>query len=147
PRGEYRVRVYKGTEYRNETREAVIEPGRTAELAVALKRWGNPAERGWDSSDCHLHIARPYRELNPPVAKWMQAEDIHVANLLHYGHIRYFRNTPQYAFGPEGQYHEGDYWLASGQENPRTDVLGHTLTLGGKRPIGFPDDYLVYRHI
>ena len=44
----------------------------------------------------------------------MQAEDIHVANLLQWGNARHFQNAPQYAFGPDGLYHEGDYWLAAG---------------------------------
>lgn len=103
-------------------------------------------KQGWYGSDSHLHIARPYKELNPYISKFMQAEDIHVANLLQWGNTKHFHNARQYAFGPEGLYHEGDYWLAAAQENPRTHFLGHTLTLGVSKPINFPNDYLVYRN-
>lgn len=146
PKGDYRVRVFKGTEFRVETREVWIEPGRTQELTVSLSRWINLPKMGWYGSDAHLHIARPIPELNPHISKWMQAEDIHVAHCLRLGHIRRFQATPQYGLGSESLYHEGDYWLASGQENPRTDVLGHTFILGANKAFNFPDDYLVYRN-
>src|SRR5439155_16870179 len=97
-------------------------------------------------ADSHLHIARHFKEVNPDVCKCMQAEDINVANLIQWGNAKHFNNAQQYAFGKDSHYHEGDYWLASGQENPRTHFLGHTLTLGGHKPINFPDNYLVYRN-
>src|SRR5262249_2178091 len=90
-------------------------------------------------------IPRPFKELNSLLSKWMQAEDIHVANLLQWGNTKRFTNTIQYAHGAEGLYHEGDYWLASGQENPRTHFLGHTVTFGARTPINQPDNYLIYR--
>ena len=112
---------------------------------MSLERWSNLPEKGWFSADSHLHIARSSKELNPHVGKFLTAEDIHVGNLIQWGNSRHFNNARQYAFGPDGQYHEGDFWLAAGQENPRTHFLGHTLTLGGEKPIHFPDSYLVYR--
>jgi hypothetical protein len=108
------------------------------DLTVPLERWSDLPKQGWYGADSHLHIARAFRELNPYVSKFMQAEDIHVANLLQWGNSKHFHNAAQYAFGPEGLYHEGDYWLAAGQENPRTHFLGHTLILGGRKPINFP---------
>jgi hypothetical protein len=146
PPGDYRVRVFKGLEYRVNTQEIVLRPGRTRELAVPLKRWSNLPGQGWYSADSHLHIARPLKELNPYVCKFMQAEDVNVGNLLQWGNSKHFHNAPQYAFGRDGLYHEGDYWLASGQENPRTHFLGHTLTLGGRKPINCPESYLIYRN-
>jgi len=146
PPGDYRVRVYKGLEYRVETKEIWIRPGRTQDLTVVLQRWSNLPKKGWYGADSHLHIARPLKELNPQISKFMQAEDIHVANLLQWGNSKRFHNARQYAFGKDGLYHEGDYWLATGQENPRTHFLGHTLTLGAQKPINFPDGYLVYRN-
>ncbi len=144
--GSYRLRVYKGTEYEVQEREVSVGAGETVKLTVRLPRWINLAERGWYSADDHLHIARPIRELNPFISKWMQAEDLHVANLLQWGLSKRFHNTIQYAFGSESLYREGDYWLATGQENPRTHFLGHTITLGGSAPIDFRKDYLIYRN-
>jgi len=145
PAGDYRVRVYKGLEYRGATDEIAIKPGESADMRLTLKRWSNLPKQGWYSADSHLHVPRAFPELNKHISKWMQGEDIHVANLLQWGNSKHFHNAPQYAFGQAGLYHEGDYWLATGQENPRTHFLGHTLILGGKRPIDLPDTYLDYR--
>ena len=144
--GSYRLRVYKGMEYEVQGRDVQIGAGETVRLTVRMKRWVDLAERGWYSADDHLHIARPIRELNPFISKWMQAEDLHVANLLQWGLSKRFHNTIQYAFGSESLYREGDYWLATGQENPRTHFLGHTITLGGNAPIDYRKDYLIYRN-
>ena len=133
PAGDYRVRAYKGLEYRGATEEIEIKPGASADMRLILKRWSNLPKQGWYSADSHLHVPRAFPELNKHFSKWMQGEDIHVANLLQWGNSKRFHNARQYAFGPAGLYHEGDYWLATGQENPRTHFLGHTLILGGKR--------------
>ena len=113
---------------------------------MQLQRWVNMPQEGWFSADDHLHISRPLKELDPLLSKWMQAEDIHVANLLQFGIWNRFVASPQYAHGSAGVYREGNYILASGQENPRTHFLGHGIILGQKRPIHFPDGYVIYRN-
>jgi hypothetical protein len=35
--------------------------------------------------------------------------------------------------------------LATGQENPRTHLLGHSIVLGAQSPINFPDSYMSYQ--
>ena len=82
--------------------------------------------------------------MNPSIVRWLQAEDLHFANLLQWGNSKRDHNTAQYAFGPAGNYAEGKFFLASGQENPRTDMLGHTMILGNRQPINYPDHYLLY---
>lgn len=143
--GTYRLKVYKGLEYKVHSQEVRVAVGEPANLKVALSRWSNLPKQGWYSADSHLHIKRPYKELNPHISKWMQAEDVHVANLLQWGLSKRFHNAQQYAHGSQGLYHEGDYWLATGQENPRTHFLGHTMILGAQEPIDFRDNYLVYK--
>ncbi len=76
----------------------------------------------------------------------MQAEDVHVANLLQFGSWNRFFASPQYEHGKGGLYREGNYFLASGQENPRTHFLGHTIILGGQSPLHFADRYVIYKH-
>ena len=76
----------------------------------------------------------------------MQAEDVHVANLLQFGSWNRFFASPQYEHGKGGLYREGNYLLASGQENPRTHFLGHTIILGGQSPLHFADRYVIYKH-
>ncbi len=145
PPGSYTVKVYKGFEYRVGTSEFSVSAGEAAHCQVTMERWVNMPDRGWYSADDHLHIARSVPELNPFISQVMQAEDIHVANLLQFGLAHRFHNAVQYALGPGGIYREGDYILAGGQENPRTNFLGHSIILGADTPIHFPDQYLVYR--
>jgi len=144
PPGSYTLKVFKGIEYRVQAREVRVEVGKTAELEVSMARWANMPEQGWYSADGHLHIARPCPDLNPILSKWMQAEDLHVANLLQFGIAKRFHNAIQYDHGPGAVYREGDTLLVSGQENPRTDFRGHAIILGAKSPIHFPDQYLIY---
>lgn len=144
PAGSYTLRVFKGLEYRIARKQFEVPPHQTTKLTVKLDRWMNLPEQGWYSGESHVHIARPYKELNRSIAGQMQAEDLHVTNLLQWGHARAFHNAIQYAHGPEGVHQDGDYLLVSGQENPRTPFLGHTLILGTRSPINFPDTYLLF---
>jgi len=145
PPGDYQLKLRKGPEYRLQKRQIRIQPGETANLTVKMSRWVNMPEQGWYSADDHLHIARPVKELNPFISKWMQAEDIHVANLLEWGLQSRFHGALQYAFGQDGLYRQGDYIVATGQENPRTHFRGHTIILGGKTAINFPEAYVIYQ--
>jgi hypothetical protein len=143
--GRYRVRASKGPEYRAETVEVDIADESVIPQQIRLERWVDMPATGWFSADDHLHIARSVAELNPVVLQVMQAEDIHVANLLQFGIAEYFHNCIQYSLGDNGIYQDGDYILAGGQENPRTHFLGHSIVLGAQTGIHLPDEYLVYR--
>jgi hypothetical protein len=145
PAGRYRLRVSKGIEFKLGMREFEIQEGQSFSLEIPLERWVNMPAKGWYSADDHLHISRPVEELNPILSQWMQAEDINVANLLQFGTFKSFAAAPQYAFGPDGVYREGDHLLVSGQENPRGKFLGHGIILGARIPIHFPEEYLIFR--
>jgi len=145
PPGDYKLKIRKGPEYNPEERQLHIDSGETTHLTVKMTRWINLPEQGWYSADDHLHIARPVKELNPFISKWMQAEDVHVGNLLEWGLSSRFHNTLQYAFGEGGLYREGDYILATGQENPRTHFRGHAIILGARTPINEPEAYVIYQ--
>jgi hypothetical protein len=143
--GRYTVRASKGPEYRAANLQFEVAQGETIQRELRLERWVDMPARGWFSGDDHLHIARPVAELNPVILQVMQAEDIHVANLLQFGIAEYFHNAVQYALGPGGIYQDGDYILAGGQENPRTNFLGHSIVLGAQAGIHLAEDYLLYR--
>ncbi len=145
PAGRYRLRIYKGIEYKLGRREFELASGQTLTVEVPLVRWTDMPAQGWYGSDDHLHISRPVPELNPMLSKWMQAEDIHVANLLQFGTYLSFTAAPQFQFGPEGIYREGNHLLVSGQENPRADFFGHGIILGARGPIHFSEEYLLFR--
>jgi hypothetical protein len=145
PAGAYTLRVFKGIEFRAVHRKLRVAPGETLALQIPLSRWINLPALGWFSADDHLHISRPVEGLNPALLQWMQAEDLNVANLLQFGTYRTFAASPQYAHGREGVYREGNFLLVPGQENPRVHFMGHTVILGAKSAIHYPDRYLQFR--
>ncbi|MGH7945802.1 MAG: CehA/McbA family metallohydrolase [Opitutaceae bacterium] len=150
PAGTYRLRTWKGPEYTPAARELTIAPNGSTELTLTMSRWIDMPAQGWYGADDHLHISRPFKELDPLISKWMQAEDIHVANMLGFSHSRHLPgvyNTPQHSFGEPGAYQEGNYILLSSQENPRTHLLGHAIVLGAKSYLNFPDNYLLYGQV
>jgi len=147
PAGSATVRVFKGPEYEQPVAEVPILADGTVEHHIRVKRWIDMPAKGWYSADDHLHIQRPHPDLDPLVSTMMQAEDIHVGNLLQMGKVRNFTIAPQHAHGDEGHYQTGHFILAAGQENPRTHFLGHTITLGAEEPIHDPKRYLIYRLI
>jgi hypothetical protein len=92
------------------------------------------SERGWHSGDTHIHFARPDPQANERLALWAQAEDLHMGNILRMGDAQqtYFE---QYAFGRPGRFVYPRGALVPGQEDPRTGVLGHTISLNILQPI------------
>ena len=147
PPGKTIVRVFKGPEYKMGFLEVDILEGTTTKLKIELKRWVNMPGKGWYSSDDHLHIPRPVKELDPIILEVMQAEGINVGNLLQMGKVLNFNIASQHSHGKESYYQEKDYIIAAGQENPRTHFLGHSITLGATDTINFPKEYLIYRLI
>lgn len=145
PRGAYRVRVFKGPEYHVRTADIKIEVGEEIEKELRLARFANMPAKGWYSSDGHLHLARANRGVDPLILKQMQAEDIHVGNILQIGQSHSFAMTPQYAYGSASLYQEGANLIITGQENLRTHILGHAITLGAQEPLRDNDAYLIYR--
>jgi len=145
PAGPTVIKVYKGPEYKVIRTEVEISESNSKKIVVYLDRWTNMPKRGWFSGDDHLHIARPTSDFNSVVSKMMQAEDIHVANLLQMGKVEDFTIAQQYAHGPASYYQEGNHILVAGQENPRTHFLGHTITLGAQNAHFDADNYLIYR--
>ena len=142
--GDYRVRLFKGPEFRPVDRSLSVDGGADQVEQISLGRWIDMRQRGWISADDHLHIARNVPEMNPIVARVMQAEDIRVANLLQMGLADRFHTAKQYSFGPDGEYWDDGYLLVSGQENPRTRFLGHSIVLGAQEPIHLEENYLIY---
>jgi hypothetical protein len=142
--GQYRVTAYKGIEYRVASQSVTVETGATASVRLELSRWIDLPASGWYSADDHLHIPRPGPGFDVNISKWMQAEDIHVGNLLQMGLSRDVHITPQNDFGERSVFRDGDTLLVGGQENPRTHVLGHSIILGARRWIDLPRDYLSY---
>lgn len=142
PEGEYELSLSKGNEYLKEKHRITLQSGDSLSMTYPLERWINTPERGWFSADDHIHIRRSPRE-DSLITVWTAAEDIYVGVLLWMGD---FWQTffSQHAFGPEGVYQRGNRYIASGQEEPRTPELGHTIGIGADEPVRFKDEYYYY---
>ena len=144
PAGTFTLRVFKGPEYRVYEDAFTLVEGDDVVKTAELTRWVNMPLQGWHSSDGHLHIPRIVSEMNDVASKWMRAEDIHVPNFLQMGSLERFFNSPQYAFGPDGEHEEAGTIIVSGQEQPRSFHFGHAIVLGGMTAINFPGNYHLF---
>src|SRR5690606_23338331 len=79
----------------------------------------------------------------PLILTWLAAEDSDVGALLRMGdsHATYFA---QYAWGRDGVYHIEDRFLTTGQEDPRTHEIGHTISLGADEFVRSRSRYYLY---
>ena len=58
PSGAYTLTVSKGLEYVRQTDTIDLKSGAAATREYRLKRWVDMPERGWYSSDDHIHLHR-----------------------------------------------------------------------------------------
>lgn len=139
PPGDYSLTISKGTEYLQQNHNLSIKAGENLSRDIRLDRWIDMPQRGWYSSDDHIHLQRSPRD-DPSILRWIAAEDIHVGNILEMGDFwaTYFT---QYSFGEYGRYQEGANLLSPGQEEPRTPEIGHTISLGANAMVRFQPDY------
>jgi len=146
PPGSYRLIATKGPEYLPVDRTFQLEVGKTQVEKLELRRWIDMSGRGWHSGDCHIHYARSSEAANQRLLLWTQAEDLRMGNILRMGDARltYFE---QYAFGKPGRFLHDRGALVPGQEDPRTGLMGHTISLNLQAPIRDAARYYLYSHI
>jgi dipeptidyl aminopeptidase/acylaminoacyl peptidase len=85
PAGTYRLRAFRGPEYRPVILEVSIQPGKTVELTVELSRWTHAAGAGWYSGDSHIHANYGFGQwYNNPETMLTQCagEDLNVCNFM-----------------------------------------------------------------
>lgn len=148
PAGKWRLAVARGIEFTPYTEEFEVGTSQNLKRIVRLRRWVDMPRLGWYSGDDHVH----YPCLTPGQSEflltWARAEDIHVANILRMGDIErtYFE---QAAYGKESRYQKDDYVLATGQEDPRTNIAeqGHTIALNITAPIRDVSHYHLYDYM
>ncbi|MGD1098474.1 MAG: CehA/McbA family metallohydrolase, partial [Bryobacteraceae bacterium] len=147
PVGIYELVVTRGPEYRLYYGKFEIRKDNETAVPITLKRYIDLPSRGWISGDDHIHLQR---EEVADKNVWLQvaAEDVHVGNLLQMGNIT-GTNFEQPAWGSAGHYSQDDkHTLVSGQEDPRTGQLGHTIHENLKSPL-HPNvgSYFVYHEV
>ena len=146
PAGQYELAVTRGPEYRAYYGTVDIRPGATKSVVVSLKRYLDLPARGWYAGDSHIHLGRDEtRDKN--VWGQVAAEDVHVGNLLQMGSIAatYFL---QPEWGEAGRYARNGTTIVSGQEDPRTGQLGHTIHHNITAPIhSDKETYFLYQRV
>lgn len=85
PAGKYRLRAFRGPEYRPVSRELTVAPGETLDTAVELSRWAQAANDGWISGENHIHANYGYGAwFNTPETMLLQCagEDLRMCNFM-----------------------------------------------------------------
>lgn len=145
PPGDYKLTLSKGFEYTKLDQSITLASGANVKKQFRMTRWANLPARGWYSSDDHIHLRRSPGD-DRSILRWIAAEDIQVGNMLQMGDFfaTYFS---QYAFGEAGRYQEAGRVLSSGQEEPRTPEIGHTISLGAREFVRNTRDYYSFDRI
>jgi hypothetical protein len=123
PGGQYQLVLYKGPEYHIIDKTITIEPGKTNELTVDMKRWRDLSSEGWYSGDLHLHVDRFEKKDNQLLAQILKAEDLNAGVDLQLMYDVVF--IMHQLYGEEGRHQEGDHLVVPGQETPRGSQWGH----------------------
>jgi Tol biopolymer transport system component len=139
PAGKYRLRAFRGPEYRSAFHEITIQPGKTLELTVHLERWTHAARTGWYSGENHIHANYGYGQwYNTPETMFTQCagEDLNVCNFMVANSDtdgifdrRFFRGRPDPRSTPETIL----YW----NQEFRSTLWGH-MTLVNLRQVVEP---------
>ncbi len=85
PAGDYSFRAFRGLEYRPAHGTVRVANGKTAAVKIELKRWTNPAERGWHSGENHIHANYGYGQwycTPDDMALQCAGEDLRICNFM-----------------------------------------------------------------
>lgn len=142
--GDYDIAVRRGVEHIPIYETLSVASGKRTEKTYRVQRWVDMRNLGWYSGDDHVHCQILSDDDAERVMAWVQAEDIHLANVVKMGDI--FRTWfEQRGFGKEYRVIKDDYVLSPGQECPRThDQIGHTIAMNTTSMVRDTDRYYLY---
>jgi hypothetical protein len=145
--GTWQIGVRRGVEHEAVFEEVTIRSGETVERRLRPRRWVDMRKRGWWSGDDHVHCQLLSDQDARHLMAWVQAEDIHLANVVKMGDI-YRTYFEQRGFGPAYRVTDGEYVLVPGQECPRThDQLGHALAMNITSMVRDTERYFLYDEV
>jgi hypothetical protein len=143
--GRYRLTVTKGLEYLDHRQEIEVGPEGEQQVEIALQRWAHPQKDGWFSADAHIHLPRGPRD-DEAILSWVAAEGLDIGILLEWGdHFGTYDH--QHAHGTAGVFAKGGRFIASGQEEPRSYDIGHTMSFGADEFVRFADTYFDFPRV
>ncbi len=146
PPGQWEIAIRRGLEHLPLFDTITLKPGETAERTYRPRRWVDMRKLGWFSGDDHVHFRLLSDEDARRLMTWVQAEDLHLANVVEMGDVNrtWFR---QRGFGREHRVVSAGHILSPGQECPRTGArfrLGHVLAMNTTSLVRNPDRYFLY---
>jgi hypothetical protein len=142
--GVWQLGVRRGVEHEVVFEDVTIKSGEITERTLRPQRWTDMRQHGWWSGDDHVHTRILSDDDARNVMAWVQAEDVHLANIVKMGDI-YRTYFEQRGFGPAHRVVDGEYVLSPGQECPRThDQIGHTLAMNITAMVRDPERYFLY---
>jgi len=149
PPGKWRLAVMRGFEYTPVYSEFTLAAGQTLERDVTLVRWIDMARKGWFSGDPHVHSWRIAPLHDKYITTFAKAMDVHMTNTMNYCAAPMCDGAPQAQYGRAGRYHEGDYWLESGTEDPREGINeeGHVSQLDIQEQVRDITRYQQYSYV
>ena len=125
PAGDYAMTLGRGPEYVSDRRRVSVRQGdRSAAVDVPLKRWIDPASRGWYSGDHHIHAAgcshyeSPTEGVRPEdMMRHVLGEALSVGAVLNWG---------------PGYYHQRQYFAAKDHPlSTASTLLRYDLEVSG----------------
>lgn len=129
PAGPTLIEATRGLEYELVRREVDLQPGEDTPVQLALERWEHLADRGWFSSDAHIHAnyTAPHHQVISPsdVRLMVMAEDLNNANLMVANSSGAFLHDLQYFEGKPHRLSAGDYLLYWNEEMRNAGRYGH----------------------
>jgi TolB protein len=134
PEGPALVSAVRGFEWEPKQQMAEVREGGQAQVNLALERRENLPQQGWYSGDVHIHANYNNHEFITPedVRDQVQAEDLHVANLMvanstgpHIHDEQYFEGRPHRLSTPSHIL----YWV---EEMRNAGLYGHLCLIGLK---------------
>ena len=144
PPGEWEIMVRRGLEHVPARETFSVQSGKLTSKTLRPKRWVDMPKHGWYSGDDHLHGQILSDQDAKNLMAWIQAEDVHLANVVKMGDVSrtYF---DQRGFGKDYRVQNGDYILSPGQECPRThQQLGHTIHMNTTSMVRDTEKYYLY---
>jgi hypothetical protein len=147
PEGSYELVATRGMEFRAYRGKFEVKKNQTSKVTIAMERYADLPRQGWYSGDAHIHVTRD-EVADPALWGFVAAENVHVGNLLEMGNIAGTHFKQPAAWGKASRYERDGHFIVSGQEDPRTSQMGHTIHFDLDRPIHLPtDQYFLYHKV
>jgi hypothetical protein len=129
PAGKTLIEAARGPEYELTSRTVDVTPGQNAPVTIQLKRWVDMAQKGWYSSDAHIHAnytADHHQVIDlHDVRLYAHAEDLNNANMLVANSSDAFLHDIQYFEGKPNALSDSRFILYWNEEMRNGRPYGH----------------------